>query len=86
MQLAFRLFPVVLHEVGHCLGLSHSSNKEDVMWPYYRKDDPVLQLSGNDRQRARARVADAPLLSRSLQTAARGKGSAKGECGRCILS
>lgn len=31
------LFSVVLHELGHSLGLGHSDNPESVMYPYYRK-------------------------------------------------
>ena len=30
------LFSVVLHEVGHALGLGHSDNPGSVMYPYYR--------------------------------------------------
>jgi hypothetical protein len=30
------LFSVVLHELGHALGLGHSDNPNDVMYPYYR--------------------------------------------------
>merc|ERR1719277_2609294 len=42
---AFRLYNVVLHEMGHCLGLAHSSDRDDVMWPFYRGDLERPKLS-----------------------------------------
>ena len=40
------LFSVVLHELGHALGLGHSDNPNDVMYPYYRISST---LSDGDR-------------------------------------
>jgi hypothetical protein len=39
------LFSLALHEAGHALGLGHSDNPNDVMYPYYRK---VTGLSPGD--------------------------------------
>ncbi|MCZ2150947.1 MAG: matrixin family metalloprotease [Bryobacterales bacterium] len=39
------LFSVVLHELGHALGLGHSDNPQSVMYPYYRL---VTGLRGED--------------------------------------
>jgi hypothetical protein len=39
------LFSIALHETGHALGLGHSDNPADVMYPYYRR---VTGLSPGD--------------------------------------
>ncbi|HWE52282.1 MAG TPA: matrixin family metalloprotease, partial [Bryobacteraceae bacterium] len=39
------IYSVVLHEAGHALGLGHTDNPGDVMYPYYRKG---MVLSAHD--------------------------------------
>ncbi|CAD7699846.1 unnamed protein product [Ostreobium quekettii] len=39
----FFLYPVALHEIGHVLGFTHSSNPADVMAPFYVGDRVDLQ-------------------------------------------
>lgn len=42
------LFWLALHELGHSLGLDHSSNKDAIMYPIYRGSRPGLQLHRDD--------------------------------------
>lgn len=49
---AFYLQPVVLHEIGHALGLTHSQSPDDAMSPFYVPTR--TRLAPNDRQRAAA--------------------------------
>ena len=49
---AFYVAPVILHEIGHVLGLSHSHRSGDVMASLYSADRVVL--SENDKARVRA--------------------------------
>ena len=45
------LFSLALHEAGHALGLGHSDNPNDVMYPYYKR---VTGLSPGDISAIRA--------------------------------
>ncbi|KAJ0050333.1 hypothetical protein NL108_017503, partial [Boleophthalmus pectinirostris] len=72
------LFTVLLHELGHALGLSHSSSRHSLMRPYYQgpAGDPlhyslgprdlesITQLYG---KREQLKTTDAPRLDSDLQ-------------------
>ncbi len=45
------IYSVALHEAGHAIGLGHSDNPGDVMYPYYRRG---MSLSANDIGAAQA--------------------------------
>ena len=47
----FEFLPVLLHEIGHIVGVGHSFNEDDVMYPYYTGN---TLLSNNDKRRAGA--------------------------------
>jgi len=49
---AFRLRPVVLHEIGHVLGLGHCDNSRQVMSPYYTPTR--VALTPDDKASVRA--------------------------------
>merc|ERR1711971_797764 len=44
------MLQTMVHELGHSLGLSHSDVRDAVMAPFYRKWDPFLKLSADDKR------------------------------------
>ena len=44
----YSLLPVALHEVGHVLGLKHSSDRNSVMYEFYNKKSSSIQLDDDD--------------------------------------
>lgn len=47
---AYYLLPVLLHELGHVIGLTHSADTKAVMSPYYVEDR--IHLTDDDKERA----------------------------------
>lgn len=43
------LYATLLHEIGHAIGLEHSSKRNSVMYKFYNSNEPNRRLSDDDR-------------------------------------
>lgn len=57
---SFDLLTVAIHEIGHILGLGHSSVQNAVMWPSVRSQTRKARLDRDDRQGIRALYGPSP--------------------------
>ena len=51
----FKMLPVLIHEIGHLLGLEHTYSVEDVMFPFYMESK--IALSADDKEKLSKLVA-----------------------------
>ncbi|KAK6361800.1 Matrix metalloproteinase-24 [Orbilia blumenaviensis] len=65
-QVSDRLACMVIHQIGHILGLGHSNNENAVMWPAYRN----AKLHGSDVSAIRVKY---PLQTGGIDTIDNGK-------------
>ncbi len=74
------LYSVVLHELGHALGLGHSDNPADVMYPYYKI---VTTLAAGDKASILTMYAaqDGTASTPAPTTPTSGSGSGTGSTG-----
>ena len=61
--LGVQLLPVMIHEIGHSIGILHSDVKESVMWGYYNE---VTQLHEDDINAVQAHYGE--LSCKALST------------------
>ncbi|KAJ8042923.1 Matrix metalloproteinase-16 [Holothuria leucospilota] len=64
------LFFTALHELGHSLGLDHSSNSAAVMAPFYRGYNPNIQLHEDDIRAIQRLYGPKPPQPTTMQTTA----------------
>lgn len=48
----FNFLYAILHEIGHAIGIDHSNENRDIMFPFYRSQRPDNFLSNNDLELA----------------------------------
>jgi hypothetical protein len=72
------LFTVALHETGHALGLGHSDQPGDVMYPYYRM---VTGLAAGDIAAIQAVYGTTPGFVTPPSGSGSGSGTGTGETG-----
>ena len=70
----FLLAPVLLHEIGHALGLTHCQPTEEVMAPHYSPER--IALTPRDKERARLAYGVPPPVENSTAEGGTAEGGA----------
>lgn len=56
----YKLYPLIIHEVGHLLGIQHSQNNKDIMYGYINNNE---KISVNDKNVLRCLIENDLLLT-----------------------